>query len=193
MAQTDLKEPVRVVLIGGSTGSIDVLLHVLPALRPPLPFALILVLHRNSASDSTLANLLSQKTALPLREVEDKDEATPGGIYLAPADYHLLLEADGLFSLDDSEKVHFSRPALDVSFESAAEAFGPATVGILLSGANADGTAGLRAIRAAGGLTIAQHPDSAQVAFMPQHAVEAGVVDRVLDVDELAGWVNGLG
>lgn len=180
----------QAVLVGGSTGSIDVLLHLLPALRPPLSFALIIVVHRRSTADSTLAQLLSLKTSLPVREVDDKDPIRLGHVYIAPGDYHLLLERDGTFSLDDSEKINFSRPSIDVTFESAADAYGPAVVGVLLSGANADGVNGLKAIRQAGGTTVAQQPETAQVAFMPQQAIEQDAVDLVLNVPDLVAFVQ---
>lgn len=192
MAQNRMSRASKAVVIGGSTGSIDVLLQLLPALRPPLSFALIIVVHRKNSADSTLAHLLSLKTIIPLTEVDDKDPIRPGNIYLAPADYHLLLERDGTFSLDDSEKVHYSRPAIDVTFESAADVYGPALVGILLSGANADGTWGMEAIKRAGGITVAQQPESAQAAFMPQQAILGASVDLVFDVPALITFVNGL-
>ncbi len=190
MAENRIIEGCKVVVIGGSTGSIDVLLQLLPTLQPPLPFALVLVLHRKNTADSTLANLLALKTSIPVREVDDKDPILPGHIYLAPADYHLLIEQAGTFSLDDSEKVHYSRPAIDVTFESAADVYGPALAGILLSGANADGTAGLRAIKRAGGTTVVQQPDTAQVAYMPQQAIANAPVDFVLDVQALAQFIG---
>lgn len=189
MAENRVIKGCRVVVVGGSTGSIDVLFQLLPALRPPLPFALVLVLHRKNTADSTLANLLSLKTSIPVREVDDKDPVLPGHIYLAPADYHLLIEQDGTFSLDDSEKVHYSRPAIDVTFESAADVYGPALAGILLSGANADGTAGLRAIKQAGGTTVVQQPDTAQVAYMPQQAIANAPIDFVLTIGELSSFI----
>lgn len=192
MAKDRVNTVCRVLVIGGSTGSIDVLLHLLPALHPPLSFAVILVLHRQNTADSTLASLLAAKTTLPLKEVDDNDRLTPGHIYLAPADYHLLLERDGQFSLDASEKVHYSRPAIDVTFESVADVYGPAVVGLLLSGANADGTAGLRAINRAGGRTGVQQPDTAQVAYMPRHALLHAPIDEVLDLNGMIRFINGL-
>lgn len=183
----------RLVLIGGSTGSIDVLTRLIPALKTPLPFPVVIVIHRKNTADSSLVQVLGLKTTLPVREVEDKDPLLPGVIYLAPADYHLLFEPDGSFALDDSEKVNFSRPAIDVTFESAADVFGPATVAVLLSGANADGVLGLRAVRDAGGLTLAQEPDTAQVGYMPLQAIQAGVVNQVLDVPGIIAFINALG
>ncbi|KAA9352712.1 chemotaxis protein CheB [Larkinella humicola] len=192
MAENRLTTSFKAVVIGGSAGSIEVLLKLLPALASPLPVALMIVLHRKNSTDSSLADLLSSKTMIPLHEVEDKDPVLPGAIYLAPADYHLLIEKDEVFSLDDSEKVNYSRPSLDVTFESAADVYGSSLVGILLSGANADGTAGLNLIKARGGVLIAQKPATAQAAFMPQHAILHAPIDRVLDVDEMAVFINSL-
>ena len=185
MAENKVIKDCNVVLIGGSTGSIDVLLSLLPALRAPLPYALVIVLHRKNTADSNLANLFALKTSIPLVEVDDKDPIVTGNIYLAPADYHLLIEQDGTFSLDDSEKVNYSRPSIDVTFESAADVYGPSLLGILLSGANADGTNGLKAIKKAGGIIVVQQPESAQVAFMPRQAMLSIPIDYVLDVAEL--------
>lgn len=192
MAKNRIAKSDKVVLIGGSTGSIDVLMKLLPALQTPLLITLIIVLHRKNTADSALADLLSVKTSISVKEVDDKDTILPGSIYLAPADYHLLLEQDGIFSLDDSEKVHYSRPSIDVTFESAADVYGPSLVGILLSGANADGTNGLKAIKKAGGITIVQQPGSAQVAFMPQQAILNAPIDYVFDVDAITGFIDSL-
>ncbi|GAB3323276.1 chemotaxis protein CheB [Larkinella ripae] len=192
MAEIKLKKGYKAVIIGGSAGSIEVLLQLLPALPSALSFALIIVLHRKNSVDSSLANLLSLKTALPIKEVEDKDPVLTGTIYLAPPDYHLLIEKEEVFSLDDSEKVNYSRPSLDVTFESAADVYGPELVGVLLSGANSDGTAGLNAVKKAGGIIVAQQPESAQSGFMPQQAILHTPIDRVLDVEELSAFLRSL-
>ncbi|QKZ13273.1 chemotaxis protein CheB [Spirosoma sp. KUDC1026] len=192
MAQTGLSNRIRAVVVGGSTGSIDVLLRLLPALKPPLSFTLIIVVHRRNTADSALADLLSVKTNIPVKEVDDKDVIEPGMIYLAPADYHLLIEQDGTFSLDDSEKVNYSRPSIDVTFESAADVYGRTLVGVILSGANADGTAGLNVIKKGGGVLVAQKPETAQIGFMPQQAILHADIDLILDVYELIEFVNGL-
>ena len=112
MAETKLIHPCEAVVIGGSTGSIEVLLSLLPQLPTPLSFALIIVVHRKNTADSTLANLFALKTSSPLSEVDDKEVIKPGTIYLAPADYHLLIEQDKVAALDDSEKINYSRPLL---------------------------------------------------------------------------------
>lgn len=193
MAKDELKTTYKAIVIGGSTGSLDVLLRVLPALQPTLSFAIIIVLHRKNSGDSTLESLLASKTVIPVKEVDDKDPLQANTIYVAPADYHLLIEKDYTFSLDDSEKVNYSRPALDVTFESAADIFGSAVVGILLSGANADGTKGLAAIKKAGGTTVVQNPETAQAAFMPQQAILNATIDYILDIPELIRFLNSIG
>lgn len=192
MAENRMTRRNKVILLGGSTGSIDVLMKLLPALQTPFFVTLILVLHRKNTADSALADLLSVKTRIPLKEVDDKDVILPGHIYLAPADYHLLIEQEGSFSLDDSEKVHYSRPSIDVTFESAADVYGPSLAGILLSGANADGTNGLKAIKGAGGITVVQRPDTAQVSFMPQQAILNAPIDYVHDIEGIIGFINSL-
>ncbi len=179
MAENALKN-FKVVVIGGSAGSLEVILAMLPQL-PPRPGAVfIIVLHRKNDKDSILENLLSQYARLPVKEVEDKDPLQLNHIYIAPPDYHLLIETEDSFSLDSSEKIHFSRPSIDVTFESVAETFRHRAIGVLLSGANADGSQGLLKIKRAGGTTIVQHPDTADMAFMPQQAIKLGAADQVV-------------
>ncbi len=192
MAESKLTISCKAVVIGGSAGGLDVLLKVLPSLSTSFSFTVIIVLHRKNSVDSTLESLLASRTKIPVKEVEDKDLISPGTIYIAPADYHLLIEPDLTFSLDDSEKVNYSRPSLDVTFESAADVFGPDLVGILLSGANADGTQGLVAVKKAGGTTVVQKPETAQTPFMPQQAIANAPIDSILDIPELIALVNSL-
>lgn len=190
MEENDVKRDLKVVVIGGSAGSLSVLFEIFPALSPDLNTTIILVLHRKNSADSALSDLLATKTVIPTKEVEDKDPILPGNIYLAPADYHLLIEKDYTFSLDYSEKINFSRPSLDVTFESAADVFGPSLIAILLSGANEDGTAGLITVKQSGGLIVAQKPETAQMPFMPQHAIANTDIDMVLDVKEITDFIN---
>lgn len=180
----------RVVLIGGSAGGLQAILTLLPGLSARLNAAVIIVLHRQSSSDSVLAELLAVKTSLPVREAEEKELLLPGTIYIAPGDYHLLIETDHTLSLDYSEKVNFSRPSIDVTFTSAVEVFGPQTMAVLLSGANDDGVEGLADVHEAGGITIVQDPDTAIVDFMPRHAIQAVPVDYVLAAADMAPFIN---
>jgi two-component system chemotaxis response regulator CheB len=181
----------ELLIIGGSAGGLEVLLEVLPQLRTDLDYAVVLVMHRRGG-DSLLTGLLSDKTKLTVKEAEEKEAIRPGVIYIAPADYHLLIENDKTFSLDYSEKIHYSRPAIDASFETAAEAYGPLLAGVLLSGANADGAEGLLQIKQAGGLTIVQDPDEASVSYMPQQAIEKGAADKILTTRQIIGLLNEL-
>ncbi|MDQ1088715.1 chemotaxis protein CheB [Siphonobacter sp. SORGH_AS_1065] len=192
MAKDQLMDASKVVVIGGSAGSIDALMKLFPLLQKPIGFTLIIVLHRKNSVDSSLADLFSMKTSIPVSEVEDKDPIQSGKIYVAPADYHLLVEEENIFALDASEKINYSRPSLDVTYESVAEVFGPSAIGILLSGANADGTDGLRIIKKAGGLTIVQDPATAQTPFMPHHALQHVQIDFVFSVEEIARFLNRL-
>lgn len=192
MEKDHVAKAVRALVIGGSAGSLQVLFNLLPLLQNDLPFAIIVVLHRRHSADSALSDLLSTKTTLPTREIEDKDMIRQGHIYLAPADYHLLIEKQEFFSLDYSEKVNFSRPSIDVTFESAAEVYGSSLVALLLSGANEDGTKGLSYVKKAGGTTLVQNPDTAQMPYMPHYAIMHTVIDHVLDVRQMSHYINNL-
>lgn len=180
------------LVIGGSAGSLDVLIKVLPHVRVDLAFAIIIVIHRKQGSDSLLAELLAAKTSMPVKDIEEKEEIKDGTIYLAPSDYHLLIERDGTFSLDYSEKVNYSRPSIDVTFQSAAEVYADGLVCLLLSGSNADGVNGLNMVKAYGGEIVVQDPSSAQVSYMPEQAILRTAVDRVLKIEEMASYINSL-
>lgn len=184
MEKNSLISDCKVLIIGGSAGSLDVLLKILPFLEVPT-FAIVIVLHRKHTDDNTLEELIAAKTKIPVKEVEDKVALESGYIYIAPSDYHLLFEKNDLLSLDTSEKINYSRPSIDVAFESAADIYGKSLVGILLSGANADGTDGLIAIKKSGGTIIVQKPETADMPFMPNNALMNTVPDYILDVSEL--------
>jgi len=181
----------RLLVIGGSAGSLEVLLQFLPGLDSDLPFPVLVVLHRRDGG-SQLAALLETRTRLPVKEAEDKEQLLPGRIFLAPASYHLLIEGNGSMALDCSEKINYSRPSIDVTFEGAADVFGAAAAGLLLSGANHDGVEGLALIQKMGGAVAVQDPVTAQVAYMPQGAIDRLRDLRTLYPSEMAAWVNGL-
>ena len=191
MAQDSLTT-YRLVAIGGSAGSLEVVLKIVAQLPAQTTAAIVLVLHRKYATDSILTNILSARTGLLVKEVEDKESLQGGTIYIAPPDYHLLLEDKQNFSLDSSEKVHYSRPSIDVTFESVAETFGPEAIGILLSGANADGAAGLLKIKGSGGHTIVQDPASAEVGFMPQQALLLDATHNVVPAERIGEYLKEL-
>jgi len=191
MAERSINNWYQMLVIGGSAGSLDVLLTVLPALKRKLDLAIIIVLHRRPG-ESQLTNLLGEKSGWPTKEAEEKEAIEKNTIYLAPADYHLLIEKDKTISLDFSEKVHYSRPSIDVTFETAADAYGNNMAALLLSGANVDGAKGMQAIKAAGGLTIVQDPEEAAVSFMPQQALLHTKVDYIASTAEIIQIVNQL-
>lgn len=182
----------RTLVIGGSAGSLDVLLQLLPFLDPACRLAIIIVLHRKSDNDTLLSDLLATRSVLPVKEAEEKDALTAGMVYVAPADYHLLIEPDGTLTLDYSEKVHYSRPSIDVTFSSAAEVIKERLACLLLSGANTDGGEGLQMVKEMGGVVAVQDPAEAEVAFMPKYAMGVVKVDRVLRQKEMVDWVMSL-
>jgi two-component system chemotaxis response regulator CheB len=192
MAESKIKTDFRVLIIGGSAGSLDVLMQLLPGLEKELDLAVVIVVHRSVSAENLLADILSHKAKWPVKEAEEKERILSRHIYTAPADYHLLLEKDHSFSLDVSEKINYSRPSIDVTFESAADAYGPAVIALLLSGANSDGVAGMQEVKARGGLCLVQDPETAGVDYMPRRAVEAGVANRILRPDQMAGFINRL-
>jgi two-component system chemotaxis response regulator CheB len=151
------------------------------------------VVHLPPDKRSVMAELFKGRCRVDVREAEDKEPLAPGTVYFAPPDYHLLVEPDRRLSLSSEEPVHFSRPAVDVLFESAAEAFGPGLVGVVLTGASADGAQGLRAVRAAGGAAVVQNPDGAFAAAMPRAALAACPEAAVMTLDEVAAYLRDLG
>jgi two-component system chemotaxis response regulator CheB len=189
MAETQLR-PCDAMVIGGSAGSLDVLLKVLPDLNVNLSFPIIIVVHRKHGADSLLPALLSGRTKLKVKEAEEKDRLLPGYIYVAPSDYHLLIENNRTFSLDYSEKINYSRPAIDVTFESAALVYRDKLVCMLLSGSNSDGVKGLNAVKAFEGTAVIQDPLSAQSAYMPAQAAQNVKIDFTLSIKDTAEFIN---
>lgn len=186
MSDGSSPESVRAVVIGASAGAVDALLQILPPLPQEFPLALLMVVHLPPESDSTLALLLAGRCAIAVKEAEDKEPIRPGVAYLAPPNYHLLVEPDLLLSLSSEEPVLYSRPSIDVLFESAADAFGNSLAGVVLTGANSDGARGLRAVVDAGGIALVQEPAGAEASPMPLAALEACPAARALSLRELA-------
>ena len=182
----------KMVIMGGSAGSLDVILKIVPLLPLRSGASFLLVIHRKNEPDSLLTELLSARTVLPVKEVEDKEPLLSNHLYVAPPDYHLLMENQHWFSLDGSEKIHYSRPSIDVTFESVAETFRHSCIGILLSGANADGAEGLEKIKQHNGLTIVQDPATADVPYMPQSAINRFAVDKILSPDAIGALIAKL-
>lgn len=182
----------KVIVIGGSTGGYDALKAILTELPGGFPLPIVVVIHVGADSGGLLPELLARSCAMEVCEAEDKLDLKPGRVHVAPAGYHLLLEADATLSLSVDGKVCGVRPSVDVLFESAALAFGPRVLGVVLSGANEDGAAGARAIADAGGMTLAQDPGSARAQEMPAAAVAAGGVSHVIPLSELGARLRDL-
>ena len=174
----------HIVVVGTSAGGLRALEKIIGGLPATYTLPIVVVQHRSKESDA-FADVMSNLVALPVREAEDKEPIVAPGVYLAPPDYHLMLEP-GRLALSTDETVNFSRPSIDVMFESAADAYGSGVVALLLTGANSDGTRGLGKIRRAGGYAIVQDPATAESAEMPNAAIKEGVVDKVLPLDEIS-------
>jgi two-component system, chemotaxis family, protein-glutamate methylesterase/glutaminase len=172
------------VVIGTSLGGLSALRIMLKGIPEYFPAAIAIVQHRDRASTQLLRQILQQESALPLLEVEDKEPIRFGSIYLAPPDYHLLVEL-GHFSLSVDPPVAYARPSIDVLFDSAASVYGRSVIGIVLTGANQDGAAGLAQIKAKGGITIVQDPQTAECPLMPKAAILKSSVDYVLPLNQI--------
>ncbi|WP_276497486.1 chemotaxis protein CheB [Pontibacter litorisediminis] len=182
----------KLIVIGGSWGGIRASLSVLEQLPANYSIPIVLVLHRLRNQEGNLQELLDKKLRLKVVEVEEKEPLLPGHVYLAPANYHVLLEKDHTFSLDDSELENYSRPSIDVTFTSAADIFAENTVGVLLSGASRDGSSGLKYIFEKGGKALVQDPAEAEVATMPQAAIEVIPGCTILNVAHIKEFLLSL-
>lgn len=185
---------ISAIVLGASAGAVDALLNLLPGLPAGGPPVLAAV-HVPPDRPNMLVSLLQPRCAVRIKEAEDKEPVLSGTVYFAPPDYHLLVEQDGSLALSSDEAVHYSRPSIDVLFESAADAWGAGLIGIVLTGANEDGAAGLAAVAAGGGLALVQDPGSATAPAMPLAALAACPSAARLSLadlaDRLKGWSLG--
>ncbi|MBC3268899.1 MULTISPECIES: chemotaxis protein CheB [unclassified Pseudomonas] len=173
---------IEAVVIGASAGGVEALLTLLGPLRQGFVLPIIIVLHLPEERRSHLAEVFARRVALPVEEARDKQDILPGTVYFATPGYHLSVEQDRSLSLSLEERLHHSRPSIDFLFESAADTYGPALAAVLLTGANHDGARGLAVVKQRGGLTIVQDPTEAQVATMPQAALNVHQPDHVLTI-----------
>jgi len=184
------KNTFKAVVIGTSAGALGALTALLPALPHDYPLSIMVVVHLPPDKESILAELLSAKCKINIKEAEDKEYIQPGTVYLAPPDYHLLVEKDYSLSLSTEEPVLFSRPSINVLFETAADAYGPALIGIILTGANNDGASGLKAVAESGGTALVQNPSEAYAREMPRAALEACGNAQALGLEEIAKYLQ---
>ena len=183
---------IEVVVIGGSAGVVEALRVLLRQLPPQVGWPVVVVQHLHRWQENRLTAVYQSHSALPILEADDKMPIQPNRVYLAPPNYHLLINDDKTFALSVDPKVNFARPAIDVLFESAADVYATAVVGVLLTGANQDGTAGLQRIQQAGGLVIVQDPTTAVAKTMPQTALNCMAVDHQLTVPHIGQYLASL-
>ena len=182
----------ELICVGASWGGLDAVGRLLADIPDEVDLPVVIAQHRHASSQATmLAELLNTHINRPVEDVYDKMAIEPRKVYIAPPDYHLLVER-GSFALSVDERVQYSRPSIDVMFESAAYAYGPGAIGIILTGANEDGAAGLALIKQRGGVAVIQDPDDAQRRTMPDAAIAATVADAILPLEEIGRFVYGL-
>ncbi|MCX6285449.1 MAG: chemotaxis protein CheB [Bacteroidetes bacterium] len=180
------------VVVGSSAGGLNALKTLLRNLNRDFKFPVIIVQHISPDSENYLIHILNDLKRLKVKEADEKEQPQPGYAYVAPPNYHLLVEPDQTFTLTVDERVNYARPSIDVLFETAAEAYREHLIGIILTGANNDGSLGLKRIKEMGGLAIVQDPDTAEVDSMPKAAIQACAVDHVLPLEEIAAFLNSL-
>lgn len=187
-----MEQPLNLIVMGGSWGGLQASLSVLSSLPAAYPIPIVLVLHRLKNVESDLQGLLRRKLHLQVQEVEEKEEIREGHVYLAPSNYHVLIEKNRTFSLDVSENENYSRPSIDVTFTSAAEVYAAHTAGILLSGASKDGSSGLQHIKDRGGLALVQDPSEAEVDTMPAAAIRQVPDCRIYPLNKIQEFLLSL-
>ena len=188
-----LADRIDAVVIGASAGGVEALCTLLPALPADARVALFVVLHLPRERPSLLASIFQAKCALPVLEAQDKEPVAPGTVYVAPPDYHLLVDEGPRIALSTDDPVNFSRPAIDVLFESAADLYRERLLALVLTGANHDGAAGLAAVQRRGGVAVVQDPQGAQVALMPAAALQRNPKSHVLSIGEIGRLLASLG
>ena len=185
-----IKKHYDAAVIGVSTGGLDALQRLLSCLTADFCMAALVVQHQHPRSNNFLVMYLNAHCQIPVQEALDKAPIRAGIVYIAPPNYHLLVEMDRTLSLASTEKVNYARPSIDELFFTAAEAYRSRLIGVILTGANSDGSRGLQKIKEVGGLTIVQDPSTAEAASMPQAALDTTPVDYVLPIEQIGTLLN---
>lgn len=180
------------VVMGVSAGGLAALARILPRLAPEFPLPVLIVQHMRPDSDGFLWQYLDTLCGVKVKEAEDKEAIVAKTVYIAPPDYHLLVEPERILTLSADERVNYSRPSIDVLFETAAEVYRQGLIGVVLTGANSDGALGLQKIRRFAGLAVVQSPESAEYGTMPSAAIAAGPIDHIVPLDGLGSFLNAL-
>ncbi|MEH6306612.1 chemotaxis protein CheB [Olivibacter sp. CPCC 100613] len=183
---------IELLIMACSAGGMILLMDLLASLQKNVRFAVLVIVHRNDRYQSSLEQMAQQRCQLRVKSAEEKEILQAGTVYFAPAGYHLLIENDHSVSLDVSEPVHYCRPSIDVSMQSAAEVYKESLLAILLSGANRDGAEGIHAISRYGGITVVQDPNDAEVDIMPRAAIATGAVSVILSDEQLEAYCTNL-
>jgi len=173
------------IVIGVSSGGMNALKFIFSKLPVDFRIPIIIVQHMSARSDSEWIKLLNDKSNLAIKEADEKEKVESGHVYIAPANYHLLIENDKTFSLTIDERVNFARPSIDVLFESAAEAYKNKLIGIVLTGSNNDGAKGIKRIKESGGMVIIQDPETAESPNMPASAINVIQPDYILSLEKI--------
>ncbi len=188
----------RAMVIGVSAGGLNALSKILPLLPKNFPLAIIVLQHRGevvtdvSSGGDFLIKFFQQNCTMPVQEAKAGDIIVAGRIYIAPAKYHLLIEKEATFSLSLEPPVNYALPSIDVLFDSASACYKNQLIGLILTGANSDGSLGLKTVKSRSGLTIVQDPDTAEVDFMPNSAIQSHKVDYILALNEIAPFLCSL-
>jgi two-component system chemotaxis response regulator CheB len=185
----DPKKSYSAIVIGASAGGLYVMIDILKLLPANFSIPVIVVQHRSKDERSLLEEVLQQKCKVRIKQADEKEKIQPGTVYFAPPDYHLLIENDGTFSLSCDPPVNYSRPSIDVLFETAADVYKDRLLAIILTGANKDGSYGIKKIASMGGTTIAQSPETADYPEMPKGAISTGYVQHVLDPEAIGQFL----
>lgn len=180
----------ELIAIGASAGGLAALIKIVSTIEPGGP-AILIVQHLDPRHKSQIPELLGRKTTVPVKEAQDGEPITRGTIYVGPADEHLLV-SEGKIQLAHSRLIRFSRPSIDVMFASVAATYGKRAMGVILSGSNRDGADGIAAIKRAGGVTVAQSPQTAEYRIMPQAAIDTGCVDHIVPLDKMGRTLSRL-
>ncbi|HEX6429102.1 MAG TPA: chemotaxis protein CheB [Niastella sp.] len=185
----EIKKEYDAIVIGASAGGLYAMISILQPLPANYPIPIIVVQHRAKDERSLLEEVLQQKCQIRIKQADEKEEIQPGTVYFAPPNYHLLVENNGTFSLSYDVPVNYSRPSIDVLFETAADVFKQRLLGIILTGANKDGAEGMKRIRTLGGITIAQDPGTADYPEMPQAAISIRAIQHILTPEEIGSFL----
>jgi two-component system chemotaxis response regulator CheB len=188
----DRKPRVDAIVIGASAGAVETLQQLLPILSPGLRVPAVIVVHVPARHPSMLPELFGSLCDIPVREPVDKQPVAAGTIWFAPADYHLMIERDHTFALSIDAAVNFSRPSVDVLFETAADAYGAQLAAVVLTGGSEDGAEGARKIRRAGGVVLVQDPGEALMRIMPEAAIRMADPQLIGTVVRIAQTLRGL-